>query len=212
MGTENSKSLLSASRASAIVLLVQFLHYFWFMQHSLLGEEQAPSLSNALLGAGLAAAVGSPTVTHQLFVEHKRMRKTERQPGHRIWTSLVILPCSIAALTTASLLLLESVDAVVHPLRLSQSFLRLIMMICVLASIDYASGVLRSKPIQVAEIAVEAFLSSVKISLLVFPLAVISGWILNVPMDMLLDGFQVSAVALAALMANHVARGEISHW
>ena len=50
-----------------------------------------------------------------------------------------------------------------------------------------------------------AFSSSIRISLSVFPLAVIVGWILGIPdMDMILDGFQVTILCLTIFLVNHV--------
>lgn len=153
---------------------------------------------------------GSPASMRQLLEKHKRMKK-ERQSSSPLWTGLLILPFSIAALAVASLLLLESLEAPIHTFRLSPSFLGLIIMPCVLASIDYISGILRSKPIEVAEIAGEAFMSSIRISSLVLPFAVILGWMLRLPMDMLLGGFQVSVLVVVVLIANQVTHGEITN-
>ncbi|PMB67551.1 Vacuolar calcium ion transporter [Beauveria bassiana] len=95
----------------------------------------------------------------------------------------------------------ESIHAPTH--YLSESFVGLVLMPCVLASLESATDALRSRQgmVWVAE---GAFGATIRVSLCVLPVAVLLGWAVGKEMDMVLDGFQVAILTLSVLMVNHV--------
>ncbi|KAJ9129300.1 hypothetical protein NKR23_g12566 [Pleurostoma richardsiae] len=96
--------------------------------------------------------------------------------------------------------------------KLSESFVGLVIMPSILASVEHVTTAMRSHKYGIAWIVETAFGSSVRISLFVFPSAILIGWILGVAMDMILDGFQVAVLCLAILLVNHVIHNAFVHW
>jgi Ca2+/H+ antiporter len=56
------------------------------------------------------------------------------------------------------------------------------------------------------------FSSGICISLFVFPVTVILGWIMGSDMNMILDGFQVVVLSLAFVLVNQVIYNGVFHW
>lgn len=208
------------------MLLLEFFCYIWFFYytHTEMSEDgSAPPALSALAIAGLvrsahARPVFDAAVTESTaFQSLKSLREVakEHHPKNRvmtgyIWFDLGLLACTTVSLVFSSIYLLEAIHAPAH--HLSESFVGLVLMPCILASVEYVTDAIRSHKEGVAWVAECAFGSSIRISLFVFPVAVIVGWISGAAMDMMLDGFQVAIVALAVLMVNHVIHNAFAHW
>jgi calcium/proton exchanger cax len=98
----------------------------------------------------------------------------QKQPC-TIYTNISILICSTPAIIFASIYLLKAVHTPSEKLKLSESFVRLVTIPSILATVDHVTAVLCSQREGIAWIIETAFGSSIRISLFVFPLAVIFG-------------------------------------
>jgi Ca2+:H+ antiporter len=101
--------------------------------------------------------------------------KNKQERPYTIYANILILICSIPALVFASIYLLKAVHALSEKLKLSESFVGLVTIPSILATVDHVAAVLRSQKEGIAWIIEAAFSSSVRISLFVFPFAVIFG-------------------------------------
>lgn len=217
--------MIAVSRGSAVVLLVEFFCYLWFFYHTHVDiASDTPSIQSALVASGLSATHAVPELTN-LLNESKgacslralREGALEFHPGigntRRPWyMDVLVLICAVVGMVFASIFLLEGVHAPTHTLHLSESFVGLIVMPLVLASVEYVSHALRCRREGIAWIVDAAFGSSIRISLFVFPVAIIVGWATGEVMDMIFDGFQVTIIGLAIFMVNHVIHNEFAHW
>jgi Ca2+:H+ antiporter len=206
------------------VLLVEFASYIWFFYytHTLLDEDQIPDMKPALVAPGLLQASsttrvanGNQSLKELRAAAQKAILKNEvneqKQP-YTTYTNISILICSTPAIIFASIYLLEAVHAPSEKLKLSESFVGLVTIPSILATVDHVAAVLRSQREGIAWIIETAFGSSIRISLFVFPLAVIFGWALGVETGMILDGFQVIVLGLALLGVNHVIHNGFADW
>jgi Ca2+:H+ antiporter len=137
----------------------------------------------------------------------------EDKPRYPAYLDILILICSLVMLVFASIYVLEAIEAPSRSMNLSKSFVGLVVMPSIIASVDHIAATLRSHKEGIAWIIEIAFGSSVRISLFVFPIAVIVGWFLGVSdMNMILDGFQVIVLCLTIFLVNHVIHNGFLHW
>lgn len=95
----------------------------------------------------------------------------------------------------------------------TKSFVELVVMPSILASIEYVTTAIRSRREGISWIIEVVFGSSLRLSSFVFPIAIIVGWVVGESvMDMVLDGFQVCVLCLITLLINHVILNGIVHW
>jgi calcium/proton exchanger cax len=210
--------LLTVSRASAFVLLLEFASYiYWF--YTLVDEEKIPDMKQALVASGLFPASLSNRVAH----EHQSLKelraaaqetriKNEQKKRYGIYADIPILICSTVSLVFASVYLLEAVHAPSEKLKLSESFVGLVIIPSILATVDHVVAIIRSQEEEIAWVIETAFGSSIRISFFVFPLAIVFGWALGAEVGMILDGFQVVVFGLAIILVNYVIHNEFASW
>jgi Ca2+:H+ antiporter len=126
--------------------------------------------------------------------------------------AIVVLVCSIVALSLTSLYAVGAIHAPSEKIKLSDSFIGLVLIPTILACLDQVTSALRSRKEKKAWIMETTFSSGIRISLFVFPVAVIFGWITGRDMNMILDGFQVVVLALAIVLVNQVIHNGVFHW
>ena len=183
------------------------------------------------MGSGLIASGLLPTLipipgTVNLFQNSNEQRslkelrdaaQTERlkedKRRYSMYVNILILICALTAMTFASIYVLEAIEAPSRRMKLSKSFVGLVVMPLIISSVEHITTAIRSRKEGIAWIVEVAFGSSIRISLFVFPLAVIVGWILGISdMNMILDGFQVTILCLTILLVNHVIHNGFVHW
>jgi Ca2+:H+ antiporter len=214
------------------VLLLEFASYIWFFYYTHTqteaGEVQIPDTKQALIASGLLpASFSTPdaiklnenslkelraTAQEARLKNDQKELKNDQKERYGIYANISILICSTVALVFASIYLLEAVSAPSKILQLSESFVGLVIIPSILATVDHIAAVFRSQKEGIAWIIETALGSSIRISLFVFPLAVIFGWALGVETGMILDGFQVTVLGLAILLVNHVIHNGFAHW
>lgn len=229
MSPEESAGLIELSRGSAVVLLIEFLCYiyFFYWTHVDMREDSAGSATHSL-PEGLAVIAAPLLYTGmkdtedfvQEAIKSQRKMRSEREAANNCHPkqdfvvgsslfNLLLLVIATTSLTLSSLFMFESIHAPTH--YLSESFVGLVLMPCVLASLESATDALRSRQgmVWVAE---GAFGATIRVSLCVLPVAVLLGWAVGKEMDMVLDGFQVAILTLSVLMVNHVINSISVHW
>lgn len=219
--------LLSISRGAAIVLLLEFASYicFFYFRHSDIDDEPAPNLVPALIATGLLPVLAKHPAAADVLQRSDQVRSLkvlrtaareerpdEDKPRHPVYLDVLMLAFSITVMSFTSIYVLEAVEAPSQRMNLSKSFVGLIIMPSIIASVEHITAILRSRKESIGWIIEVAFGSSIRISLFVFPLAVITGWINGVPMDMTLDGFQVTILCLTIILVNHVIHNGYGHW
>ncbi|KAF2022907.1 hypothetical protein EK21DRAFT_15760, partial [Setomelanomma holmii] len=221
---EDHSGPLLISHGSAIVLLLEFASYILFFYHTHIQTDHttpAPSLPEGLIVAGFVPALlgqsNLPPVPFRtlrdLRTAAQDSRSQDDRPQYPIYVAVFVLMSGITAQVFASIFILEAIDSPVRSMRLSKSFVGLVIMPLVISSVEHLTAALRSHKDGIAWVTEVAFGSCIRITLFVFPLAVIVGWIAGVPgMSMIFDGFQVTILALTILLVNHVIQNGFLHW
>ncbi|KIM93154.1 hypothetical protein OIDMADRAFT_138383 [Oidiodendron maius Zn] len=223
---DGESGLIAVSRGTAIVLLLEFISYlgfFYYTHADITTNEPVPgigalAIQPALVNMGLlATAVPYPRLgTEQQSL--REMRDTAREarsdkPQYPIYVNSLILLCSLTAMVFVSIYIMESIEAPSDTMNISKSFVGLVIMPTIIASVEHITAILRSRRENIAWIIETAFGSSIRIALFVFPIAVIVGWICGTPdMNMILDPFQVIILCLTVILVNHIVHNGVFHW
>jgi len=210
------------------VLLLEFASYIWFFYRTHIDteDEPAPDFRLAVVAPGLTSVLAKHLVVGNVLQQCDELRSLkalrtaareaqsdeEDAPRHSIYINVLMLACSLTAMSFTSIYVLEAVETPSQSMNLSKSFVGLVIMPSIIASVEHITAILRSRKESIAWIIEVAFGSSIRISLLVFPLSVIFGWIIAAPMDMTLDGFQVTILCLTIILVNHVIHNGYGHW
>jgi Ca2+:H+ antiporter len=142
----------------------------------------------------------------------KQEKKKQEKQSYSIYAEITILIFSTVALAFTSVYLLAAIHAPSEKLQLSETFVGLVIIPSTLATVDHVVAIIRSREEGIAWVIETAFGSSIRISLFVFPLAVIFGWAFGIEVGMILDGFQVIVLGLAILLVNYVIHNEFTSW
>ncbi len=208
------------------MLLLEFVSYLGFFYYTHRGIEAAgPVPGEGALGAFptlVASSLLPALVSYPGFGNQdqnlRELRAAAREvchdkPRYPIHVDTFILIISLISMVLVSFYITESIEAPSETLKLSKSFVGLVVMPTIIASVEHITAILRSRKENVAWIIEIAFGSCIRIALFVFPLAVIIGWILDVPdMNMMLDGFQVAMLCLTIFLVNHMMHNGLFHW
>jgi calcium/proton exchanger cax len=169
------------------VLLVEFASYIWFFYyiHTLLDENQIPDMKPVLVALGFLQALLLIRVTNrnQLLKELRIIAQetilknevNEQKQPYIIYANISILIYLTPALVFASIYLLEAVYTPSEKLKLSESFVGLVIIPFILATVNHIAAILRSQKKGIAWIIETAFGSSIRILLFMFLFAVIFG-------------------------------------
>jgi Ca2+:H+ antiporter len=214
----------SISYGSAIVLLLEFASYilFFYYTHCRIDEKE-PRLQDGLIYAGCLPALINRDAykdlkVHESFMTLRELRTADREDATAAsakpaYVAISILVAGLTAQVFTSIFVVEAIESPSHILGLSKSFVGLVVMPMVMSSVEYITAAIRSRKEGIAWIIEVAFGSSIRLTLFVFPLAVLIGWMAGVSgMTMIFDGFQVTMLALTILLVNHVLQNGFLHW
>jgi Ca2+/H+ antiporter len=139
------------------VLLVKFASYIWFFYytHTLLDEDQIPDMKPVLVAPGFLQTSLSTRVANR-NQSLKELRITiqevilkneinEQKQPYIIYANISILIYSTPALVFASIYLLEAIYIPSKKLKLSESFVGLVIILFILATVNHITAVLRSQ-------------------------------------------------------------------
>jgi Ca2+:H+ antiporter len=212
--------LVSVSHGCAIVLLLEFVSYiaFFYRTHAHAFHKTGsfdPGVG--IMHATRVAAVCADS-EHLNFLSPERLRSLradaqDSKPRYPIYLNIVILIPGVTAQVFTSLYILESIESSAKNLHLSHSFVGLVMIPLILSSVEHITAVIRSQKEGLDWVTALAFGSCIRITLFVFPVAVLIGWMADMPgVTMIFDGFQVTILALTILLVNHVIQNHSLRW
>ena len=119
-------------------------------------------------------------------------------------SAMIALVVGISCLTMCIICIVESTDGIAQELGLSAAFPTLILIPLIGNSARYASIVIVSRQGH-TESAVRAIINSIlRIALLVTPVLIILGWVLNLPITLQMDTFEATMLFLATMVLIHV--------
>jgi Ca2+:H+ antiporter len=205
---------VAISRVGAIVLLIIFGCYlgFFYYTHSVLTSHKYTIES---LVEQTAYSVVSIRTKDQLL--QLREASLKRKGDNLHWlVHLFILILSASLLVLSSIFMLEAIDSPSEDIGFSKSFVGLVVIPIIIGAAEHVATALRAhknRRDEIEWIIEVAIISSIRTSLFVLPLAVLLGWILDVPgISLFFDGFQVTILTLAILLVNYIVHAGIAHW
>ena len=142
--------------------------------------------------------------------EDEGEEKQPEQPNILLW-SAVLLACTLMV-AIESELLVDSLEEATTSLGLSELFTGVILVPIIGNAAEHATAVtvaIKNKMDLSLSVAVG---SSLQIALFVAPVLVLAGWILDKPMDLNFNPFELVAVIVAVLLTNSVSSDGRSDW
>ncbi|KAF2739021.1 vacuolar calcium ion transporter-like protein /H(+) exchanger [Polyplosphaeria fusca] len=230
---DDRKRIDELSRGTAIILLFVYACYLIFQLKSHVSmynapsqktpkrksskvEEGATSRGIAAIGAGTAAASGGTVNASKLVNKSNEEEEDEDDielPQLTVIGALVTLGISTALVAFCSEFMVESIHGLTDGGRVSTVFVGLILLPIVGNAAEHATAVTVAMKDKMDLSIGVAVGSSMQIALLVLPLAVILGWILNkCGMDLYFDIFQIAVLFVAVLLVNYLIQDGKSHW
>jgi Ca2+:H+ antiporter len=148
--------------------------------------------------------------TEETQTEEKIEAHSHEKPNIWIWTSVLLVCTLLVALESE--LLVDSLEVATSALGFTALFTGVILLPIVGNAAEHATAVtvaMKNKMDLSLSVAVG---SSLQIALFVAPVLVIAGKILNKPMDLDFNPFELVAVAVAVLIANSISSDGKSNW
>ncbi|KFY69015.1 hypothetical protein V496_00602 [Pseudogymnoascus sp. VKM F-4515 (FW-2607)] len=218
--------LVAISRGGAVVLLVIFgsyLYWFYYTHRRQPTIESLPTIGSGFMLATMTLAaqsatpirLGDPEST-QLLLQLRKASLENKSDKLSYVVHITLMIITSFMMVLSSIFMLEAFHSPYYDLGLSKSFVGLVIVPIVIGAAEHVATALRAKSRRKEEIEwiIEfAISSSIRTTLFILPLAVILGWILNVPeITLFFDGFQVTLLTLAILLVNYVVHGGMAHW
>lgn len=138
----------------------------------------------------------------------------EHTPGHQVnvWLWVGILLAATVVVAIESELLVDTLEEATSRLGLTPLFTGVILLPIIGNAAEHATAVtvaMKNKMDLSVSVAVG---SSLQIALFVAPVLVVAGWILDKPMDLNFNPFELVAVAVSVLIANSISSDGKSNW
>ncbi|KNG91028.1 vacuolar calcium ion transporter [Aspergillus nomiae NRRL 13137] len=191
--------IVFVSRAAAIVLLILLgvLLLFQLKSHA------------SIFDHAEASSEGSPG-SHSLNDRGIAQDRPARIFAPR--SALIALVTGVSCLIMCILCVVKSADRVAQELGLSAAFPALVLVPLVGNSTRYVAIVIVSRQGH-AESAVRAIINNIlRITLLVIPVLIILGWVLNLPITLQMDTFEATMLFLASMVLIHVLQNGKSNY
>jgi len=212
------------SRGTAIILLLVYAAYLIFQlkSHTVMYnapsqkvpkrksgkiEEGAAARGIATIGAGTAAASGGRIHENHIMPVHDEEEEEEEieEPQLSVIGALLTLALSTTLVAFCSEFMVSSIESVTEGDKVTKTFVGLILLPIVGNAAEHATAVtvaMKDKMDLAIGVAVG---SSMQIALLVLPLIVVLGWILdNDCMTLYFDTFQIAVLFVAVLLVNYL--------
>ncbi|KFZ25352.1 hypothetical protein V502_00174 [Pseudogymnoascus sp. VKM F-4520 (FW-2644)] len=205
--------LVAISRGGAVMLLVIFGSYLYFFYYTHRRRHTIESLVESATSA--TVCFGATNSTQQLLrLRQASLNKKSDKLSYTVHITIMIITGFFMVLS--SIFMLEAIHSPNHDIGVSKSFVGLVIVPIIIGAAEHVTTALRARSRRKEEIEwiIEFVVSSsIRTTLLILPLAVILGWILNIPgITLFFDGFQVILLSLAILLMNYVIHGGMAHW
>ncbi|KAF2265793.1 Calcium/proton exchanger [Lojkania enalia] len=220
------------SRGTAVILLVVYGCYLFFQLKSHVDMYNAPSQKTpkkksskleegsalrgiAAIGAGTAAASGGGVNASKLVKHTDEVEEEDdfEEPQLSVIGAFATLAISTTLVAFCSEFMVSSIEGVTAGGAISTTFVGLILLPIVGNAAEHATAVtvaIKDKMDLSIGVAVG---SSMQIALLVLPLVVVLGWILDKNcMALYFDTFQIAVLFVSVLLVNYLIQDGKSHW
>ncbi|RUS33359.1 calcium/proton exchanger [Jimgerdemannia flammicorona] len=184
-GLNVEDSILSISRATAIILLVIYAGYLYFQLR-----------------------------THSaLFVATEKAGNDESEdPQMPLWMVLALLGFVTVLVAVCAEFLVGAIDEIVLQWHLTETFVGLILLPIVGNAAEHVTAVTVSLKNKMDLAIGVAIGSSMQIALLVTPLMVIIGWIIGVKMTLYFNVYETAVMFISVLIVNYLIGDGKSNW
>jgi len=220
------------SRGTSVIMLIVYCSYLLFQlkSHASLyavksqksekrsktgGKKEKGAVSQVLANIG-ASTAGQATDTtgmrHNIIQPQPVDYEEDETPQLSLWGALITLLASTALVGLCAEYLVDSINEVTCEYHVSEYFVGLILLPIVGNAAEHATAVtvaIKDKMDLSIGVAVG---SSMQIALLVIPLMVILGWIIQADMTLVFDGFQIALLFVSVLLVNYLIQDGKSHW
>ena len=210
--TATQGKVTDLSRGTSILLLLVYAAYLYFQlgTHAKLYNEPSPKVAKrsskhgegdaktniAVIGAGLTSVGGEAEQRPSSLDEHGG--DIAEEPKLHIWVAVATLAVSTVFVALCAEFMVDSIDALTDGGAISKTFVGLILLPIVGNAAEHATAVTVACKDKMDLAIGVAVGSSMQIALLVLPLVVVLGWILDKPMmDLSFDGFQIAVLFVA---------------
>jgi len=147
---------------------------------------------------------------------HRSLFGGEPHPNAgRSWqpaTAVLVLAVATVGVVIQSEILVQAVEGVTATLGITQTFLGLIVIPLIGNAAEHATAVVVARKGQIDLSLQIALGSSTQVALLVAPLLVLAGVLLNRPMNLVFTTFEVAALGLTTLVSAIITLDGESHW
>jgi Ca2+:H+ antiporter len=219
------------SRGTALILLFVYACYLIFQLKSHVSMYNAPSQKTpkrktakkeegdasrgiAAIGAGTAAASGGGLHANKLIQTKDEEEEDEiEEPQLSVIGALITLAISTTLVAFCSEFMVSSIHGITETGAVSTTFVGLILIPIVGNAAEHATAVTVAVKDKMDLSIGVAVGSSMQIALLVLPLVVVLGWILDKDcMTLYFDTFQIAILFVAVLLVNYLIQDGKSHW
>lgn len=141
---------------------------------------------------------------------HHEESPHHHKPNLKVW--IAVLLAATLAVALESELLVDALEPATEELGFTKLFTGVIVLPIIGNAAEHATAVtvaMKNKMDLSVSVAVG---SSLQIALFVAPLLVLAGWVLDQPMDLNFNPFELVAVAVAVLIANSISSDGRSNW
>ena len=209
------KRVLLVSRISSLFLLSLYIFFLIFQlkTHQELyedaEEEEAPA---AVVESQEGGAVVALEGAHAADGAPKAEEEEDEGIHLSFWGSVAWLSGITALVAYISELLVTSIEGAAATWGLPEAFISCILLPVAGNAAEHASAIIFAAKNRLDVTFGIAVGSAVQISMFGIPLLVIIGWIINMPLDLNFQVFEVVSVLLASFMASFVMLDGNSHW
>ncbi|RUS14108.1 calcium/proton exchanger [Endogone sp. FLAS-F59071] len=188
-GTDVEASILSISRATAIILLVLYAGYLVF---------QLKTHADLFVAAEHHDDKGTILRTNE-------KEETElEEPAMPTWMAITLLIVITVLVAFCAEFLVDAIDDIVTQWHLTQTFVGLILLPIVGNAAEHVTAVTCAMKDKMDLAIGVAIGSSMQIALFVTPLTVIVGWGINVPMTLYFNVYETAVMFISVLIVNYL--------
>ncbi|KAG2185032.1 hypothetical protein INT43_000945 [Umbelopsis isabellina] len=200
--------VLNISRATSIILLIIYGAFLFFQlkTHKSFFLE-APK--EASFFERSSSRVRSDIEGANLEAEEE---EEEEAPLMPLWMAMVLLAIITALVAVCAEFLVDAIQEVCEQWGVSQTFVGLVLLPIVGNAAEHVTAVTVAYKNKMDLALGVAVGSSMQIALLVTPLMVILGWIINIPMSLYFNMFETVVMLIAVLMVNYLIMDGKSNW
>ncbi|KAI1496688.1 Sodium/calcium exchanger protein-domain-containing protein [Biscogniauxia marginata] len=216
---ERTKTILSLSRGTAIILLVLYVLYLVFQlktHHNLFGNQEPvkpnPSQLESQLPTNGDVVEGLPTPAASEGVQEGEEEEEEEETHLSVWSAAAVLVITTVLVSVCADYLVDSIDALVERAHISRSFIGLILIPIVGNAAEHVTAVVVAVKNKMDLAMGVAIGSSIQIALFVTPFLVVLGWAMDRNMDLHFETFETVSFAMSVLVVIYTVQDGNSNY